>query len=68
MQGLLEWLGGTAWSVSLLESFWVWPLLESTHVITLTLFGGTAVMMDLRLLGVTFKSVPISEFTGRMLP
>ena len=68
MQGLLEWLGSTAWSVSLLESFWVWPLLESTHVMTLTLFVGTAVMMDLRLLGVNFKSVPISEFTGRMLP
>ncbi len=68
MQGFLEWLGSTAWSVALLESFWVWPLLESTHIMTLTLFVGTAVMMDLRLLGVNFKSVPISEFTSRMLP
>ena len=25
-------------------------------------------MMDLRLLGVTFKKIPVSEFTGRMLP
>ena len=68
MHSFLEWLGSTGWSVSILESFWVWPLLESTHVLTLTLFVGTAVMMDLRLLGVTFKSVPISEFTRRMLP
>ena len=24
--------------------------------------------MDLRLLGVAFKKIPVSEFTGRMLP
>ena len=68
MLSFLEWLGSTPWSIALLESFWVWPLLESTHVLTLGLFVGTAVMMDLRLLGATFKAVPISEFTSRMLP
>ena len=68
MQRFFEWLGNTPWSIALLESFWVWPLLESTHVLTLGLFVGTAAMMDLRLLGVTFKSVPVSEFTSRMLP
>ncbi len=68
MQRFLEWLGNTPWSVALLESLYVWPFVESTHVLTISLFVGTAVMMDLRLLGVTFKSVPVSEFTGRMLP
>ncbi len=63
----LEWLGNTPWSVALLESYYVWPLLESTHVLTLALFVGTAAMMDLRLMGVSFGSVPVSEFTGRML-
>ena len=68
MQRFLEWLGNTPWSIALLESFWVWPFLESTHVLTLGLFVGTAAMMDLRLLGVTFRSAPVSEFTSRMLP
>ena len=68
MHSLFEWLGSTPWSVALLESFWVWPLLESTLVLTTGLFVGTAVMMDLSLSGVTFKSVPVSEFTSRMLP
>jgi hypothetical protein len=68
MHRLLEWLGTTGWSIALLESIWVWSLVESTHVLTLTLFAGTAVMMDLRFLGVAFKRVPISEFTNRMLP
>lgn len=64
----LEWLGNTPPSIALLESLYVWPLLESTHVLSLMLFVGTTAMMDLRLLGVTFKSVPASEFTLRMLP
>ena len=52
----------------LLESFYVWPWVESTHVLTLMLFVGTAVMMDLRLLGASRSAeIPASEFTGRML-
>ena len=64
----LEWLGNTSWSVRLLESLYAWPLIESTHVLTIGLFVGTAVMMDLRLVGLAFRSVPVSEFTGRVLP
>lgn len=56
------------WSIALRESLFVWPLLESAHVLVLMLFVGTAAMLDLRLLGVTFRSVPASEFTGRLLP
>jgi hypothetical protein len=68
MLPILEWLGNTPWSIALLESLYVWPLLESTHVMALGLFVGTAVMMDLRLLGVAFRGVPASDFTERLLP
>jgi hypothetical protein len=68
MRSFLEWLGSTSWSVRLLESLWVWPLLESTHVLSITVFVGTAMMMDLRLMGVTFGGVRASDFTSRLLP
>ncbi len=68
MRNFLEWLGSTPWSIALLESFYVWPLLESTHVLGIAMFVGTAAMMDLRLVGVGFRGVPVSEFTSRMLP
>ena len=64
----LEWLASTAWSIKLLESLYAWPLLESAHVLSLGLFVGTAVFNDLRLLGWTMNSVPVSEVTGRLLP
>jgi hypothetical protein len=66
--GLLEWVAATPWSVALHESLYVWPLVESTHVLSLTLFVGTAIILDLRLLGVALKRVPVSEVTGRLLP
>ncbi|MEC7739577.1 MAG: DUF6644 family protein, partial [Gemmatimonadota bacterium] len=68
IERFLEWLGATPWSVALLESLYVWPLIESTHVLAIALFVGTAIMMDLRLVGCAFRRVPASAFTGRLLP
>lgn len=67
IESFLGWVGGTAWSVALLESYWVWPLVESTHVVMIALFVGTAAMNDLRLMGASFGTVPASEFTGKLL-
>lgn len=68
MLKFLQWLESTPWSVALVESLYVWSFVEASHVLSLGLFVGTALMMDLRLLGVAFRSVPASEFTGRLLP
>jgi hypothetical protein len=58
----------TAWSTALLESYFLWPLIEAMHTITIALFVGTIVMVDLRLLGVLFKNVPVSEMDKKILP
>lgn len=63
-----EWLDSQAWSTALHESFYMYPWIESTHVLTLMLFAGTLIAVDLRLLGVAFRNVPVSEMTGRLLP
>jgi uncharacterized membrane protein len=64
----MEWLASTRWSIALHESLYMYPLVESTHVLALTLFVGLAVMLDLRLLGLTLKNVPVSEMLDRVLP
>lgn len=40
----------------------------TVHVLTLTVFVGTALMLDLRLLGMTMTRVPASEVIARLLP
>lgn len=65
---LAEWAAAQPSSIALRESLFMWPLLESAHVLTLMLFAGTATMLDLRLLGVAFRQVPATAFTERLLP
>ena len=64
--GICQWLEKTPWSIALHESLWAYPLVESVHVLTLCLFLGTAVMLDLRLLGVMMRRVPVSEAAGQL--
>lgn len=63
-----EWLESTAWSTAIRESIWVYPIIETTHVLTLCLFLGLIAVMDLRLVGSTLKRVPVSEIVERLLP
>jgi len=61
-----EWLAATPGSIALHESVYMYPLVESTHVLTLCVFLGVAVMFDLRLLGVTFTTVPMTQLKRRL--
>jgi hypothetical protein len=63
-----ERLGDSSWSVSLHESQYAYSIIESIHVWTLALFFGSILMVDLRLLGLTMRKVPVSEVAGRLLP
>src|SRR5262249_51802240 len=63
-----EWLASTRWSIALHESLYMYPLVESVHVLTLCLFVGMSVMLDLRLLGIALRRVPVAEVTDRLVP
>ena len=63
-----EWLENTGGSIAIRESIMLYPLVETTHVLTLCLFLGMIAMLDLRLLGVALRGVPVSQVAGRLLP
>lgn len=58
----------TSWSAQLQGSERLWMLLEGTHVLTLMLFVGTILFVDLRLLGLAFRGSPVSKVTDTLLP
>jgi hypothetical protein len=66
--GASQWLADTPWSIALHESLYGNPIVESIHVWALCLFVGLTVVLDLRLTGLTFKTVPVSEVVKRILP
>ena len=58
----------TSWSQQFAGSLHLWALTEGTHLISLMLFAGTILMVDLRMLGLAFRSVPYSTLNNRVLP
>jgi hypothetical protein len=68
LSGFCHWLADTQGSIALRESIWTYPLVESVHVLTLTVFGGLTVLVDLRLLGAALGATPVSELLRRLLP
>jgi hypothetical protein len=63
-----QWLAETPGSIALHESLFMYPLVESAHVLTLCVFVGLAAAMDLRLLGFAFVRVPMTEVKKRLGP
>ena len=63
-----QWLEGTAGSLYIRESIMAYPIIETTHVLALCLFLGLIALLDLRLVGVGLRGVPVSEVAGRLLP
>lgn len=55
-------------SIAIRESLWVYPLIETAHVLGLCLFLGLVAMMDLRLVSATMRTVPMTEVQQRLFP
>jgi hypothetical protein len=49
------------------ESWW-FPLLESIHVVAITMTVGSLLMLDLRLIGMTARSYAVSRMSKELLP
>lgn len=63
---LAQFLAAQEWSVALHESIYAYGWVESTHVLTLTLFLGMLVIIDLRMLGWAFGGFPASVLARRL--
>jgi hypothetical protein len=47
---------------------WVFPIVEAIHICGFTLLVGTIVILDLRLLGISLRSQPISRLAKELSP
>jgi hypothetical protein len=63
-----QWLQDTDISTAIRESNWVFPAIETTHVLALALSVGTIALIDLRLVGVALRKQPVSEVSKQLLP
>ncbi len=64
----LEWLQHTPFSTAIRESAWVFPIIETTHVLGLAVSVGLLTWFDLRLLGLVMRHQPVSVLHKQMMP
>jgi len=65
---LCRWIYQTPLSVSIRESTWTFPIIESVHTLGIVLVAGTIAIFDLRLLGLLLKRTPVSQLGRVILP
>jgi len=61
------WLQHTSVGVSVSESLWLFPLIETIHIWGIILLVGTTGVLDLRLLGLILTNQRVSEIHHRLL-
>jgi hypothetical protein len=64
----LAWLRNTPLSTAIRESDWIFPSIESAHVIAFVVVVGSITVVDLRLLGLASRRRRADELASRLLP
>jgi hypothetical protein len=64
---ILKWLEGTGLATRIRDSLFLFPFIESAHVIALALVFGTILVMDLRLLGIASSERPFNKVAADIL-
>ena len=65
---ILQWLNDTSLAEAIRDSVWIFPAIETVHVIAIALVVGSIMRLDLRLAGLLWRDRPVTEVSGQMLP
>ena len=65
---LLNWLNDSQLAVLISENDYLFPWIESIHVLAITIFFGSLALVDLRLMGLAFLEKTIYRVSEAILP
>jgi len=63
-----QWLYSSGLGTAIRESIWIFPIVETVHVLGIALLAGTVSLLDLRLLGVILKNQSVAQVARQVLP
>lgn len=63
-----EWCEASAFGQLVRTSVWLFPVIESVHLLGLSALGGTVLLLDLRLLGAGLTKQPIAAVEAAVHP
>ena len=65
---IIQWMQNSAFGTGIRESIWLFPIVETTHVLALALSVGVLIWFDLRLMGWGMKHQPVSQVHKQVMP
>jgi hypothetical protein len=65
---ICEWIDQTALSQSIQVAGWVVPTVQTIHILAIAVVASSALMINLRLIGVFWANQPMQAVTARFLP
>jgi hypothetical protein len=68
LYAICEWLEQTTEGTTIRESLWLFPVIETVHIFGIILLVGATSILDLRLMGLTFRDEAVSKLAWRFLP
>lgn len=68
LQGIATWIEGGVVGTTIRESSWLFPTIETVHVIAIVTVVGSITMFDLRLLNLASRNRSVSEVKSDVMP
>jgi hypothetical protein len=68
ISAICQWLEHTSIGTTIRESLWLFPVIETVHIFGIILLVGGTSILDLRLMGLTFRDEPVTKLAKRFLP
>jgi hypothetical protein len=68
MLPFFEWCENTAAGHAIRDSLWLFPVIESFHLLALALIGGAVLLVDLRMLGIGLRRQPVAQLARDAQP
>jgi hypothetical protein len=66
--GWCQWLQNTSLSTAISQSDLLFPVIEGSHILGLSLSVGLITILDLRFLGLAFAGEPVSKIMKQLMP
>jgi Family of unknown function (DUF6644) len=63
-----EWCENTGLGAAIRDSVWLFPVIESVHLLALALIGGSILIVDMRLLGLGLRRQPVAQLARDAQP
>jgi hypothetical protein len=63
-----KWLQETRIGAGISDSLWLFPFIETIHVLGIVILVGGTGILDLRLMGFALKREPVSQLSKKLLP